>query len=136
MSEQVTSRYRPLVTQLARQLIEEYKCTTASEKGLVSMIAGAYGRWLELSSNFQSVAGIEYLSHEKAHWYTMMGKEVDRAFKQYQSGLLTLQTLKNPLAGASIRANNAYIGQNQQFNTAVQQPVTTAEGNPDGTTKQ
>lgn len=121
ITEQVKPRYRPLVTQLARQLISDYGCETDGEKALAGMAAGAFGRWLELSSEFQSIGDFSFLSHERAHWYSMLSKEVDRAFKQYQQGLNALQVLKNPLAGANIRANNAYIGQNQQFNTVPQQ---------------
>ncbi len=107
---------RTLIIEFADQLVDEYRCQTASEKSLVHMIAGAYGRVLEYSKLLNNCQRLDYLSHEKNGYYSLLSKELDRANRQYLAALMTLKQIKTPEIKVSVRANTAFIAQNQQLN--------------------
>lgn len=46
----------------------------------------------------------------------MMVKALEREQRMYLNTLQTLQALKSPPINISVKANNAFIAQNQQFN--------------------
>lgn len=118
LAEGVDERYRPLVIDMCNQLTKEYDCKTVSEKALVHMIVGAYARFLEYSRLFNNNQRAEFLSEVKNGYYTMLAKDVDRAYRQYQSSLLTLRQLKTPTMEVTIKAKTAFVSQNQQINVS------------------
>ncbi len=123
LAETASEKYRPLAIDYARKLSKEYNCTTPSEKGLVELIAGSYIRYIEYSKAFNNAMRLDYLSNEKTGYYTMLSKEIDKAYRQYLNGLSMLRQIKNPPPEWNIKANNAYIAQNQQVNTVKQPEV-------------
>lgn len=122
LAETSSTKYRPLAIDYARKLSKEYNCTSPSEKGLVELITGAYIRYIEYSGAFNNAMRLDYLSHEKNAYYTMLSKEVDKAHRQYLTGLATLQQIKNPPPEWKINAKTAFISQNQQINAVNQTP--------------
>lgn len=115
IAETVTNN-RTLIIEFANQLVSEYGCTTASEKSLVHVVAGAYGRVLEYSKLFNNCQRVDYLSHVKNEYYSMLSKELDRAERHYLAAMNTLIQMKKPVMNVKINANTAFVGQNQQFN--------------------
>jgi hypothetical protein len=115
-SECIGEHYRPFVIQFARDLVQEYGCKTMSEKALAELAAASYGRVLEYSQVFNSCLRIEYLSSEKNNYYSMIGKEVDRANRQFITSLNLLKQIKSPNIQVSVKTNAAFISQNQQIN--------------------
>lgn len=124
ITETVGERYRPLVISVARQLTEEYKCETPSEKALVEVAAGAYVRIIEYSRRLHNSIGTEYLSSEKNGYYSLMSKEVDRATRHFQSALTTLKHMKTPPMSVKVTTQTAFLAQNQQINAATQENPT------------
>jgi hypothetical protein len=59
---------------------------------------------------------MEYLSNEKNGYYSMISKEIEKQSRLYMNSMMTLRALKTPFGNVSIRAKNAFIGENQQFN--------------------
>lgn len=116
IAETVTNN-RTLIIEFANQLVSEYGCTTASEKSLVHVVAGAYGRVLEYSKLFNNCQRVDYLSHVKNEYYSMLSKELDRAERHYLAAMNTLIQMKKPVMNVKINANTAFVGQNQQFNS-------------------
>jgi hypothetical protein len=112
----VNEMYRPLVISMSENLLEEFKCTTTHEKALVHMIASAYVRYIQYSSRFMQSQDIDFLSSEKTQYYTMYGKEADRAHRQFTTALTTLRQLKAPTPTITVKAKNAIVAQNQQIN--------------------
>lgn len=115
----VTDEFSPAVAELASQLIRDYNCTTSGETTLAELVASAYGQYLmlcEVLKNSYATRGktVE-LSALLNNYLAQISKEKDRAFKQYRDGLALLNQIKNPIR--PIKANNAYIAENQQFNS-------------------
>ncbi|MCX6781599.1 MAG: hypothetical protein NTW66_00525 [Candidatus Magasanikbacteria bacterium] len=108
---------RPLIIELANQLTEEFGCLTASEKALVHLVAGAYGRIIEYSKLFNNCRRIDDLTKEKIGYYSMISKELDRAERHFVTALVTLRQFKEPALKVNIKTNNAFIAQNQQLNS-------------------
>jgi hypothetical protein len=117
MAETVSEKYRPLVVELARELTIEYKCKTPTEKALVDIAVGAYGRILDYSSKLNNCTRVEFLSSEKNGYFSMLGKELDRAERHFQAALMNLKAIKSP--NFEVNVKTAFMAQNQQFN-AVQ----------------
>jgi len=112
------SKFGALAVSMTKDLIQEYGCTKKSEVGLVHLIVTSYVRYLDLSERHQTVTEMEYLSHEKINYYRAMAQEMDRAHRQYLSGLNALTALKQPPMKVNVRTNNAFVAQNQQVNAA------------------
>lgn len=118
VAEIVSDRYRAFAITFAKQLIEEYQCTTASEKALAQNVAGTYARILETSKTMTISTRLDYLSHDRTAYYGMLSKELDRAQRQFASSLLILKQLKSPNLEVNIKAKNAFVSQNQQVNVS------------------
>lgn len=112
------------VKEFCNQIIEQYNCTTSLEKALAEVIVGAHIRILEISEKLNDVtnadyghyyAGYQYLS-QQTKFYAMLGKELDRAHRQFINALNTLKQLKAPNIEISVKAKNAFVSQNQQIN--------------------
>lgn len=114
ISESVNKEYRPLLISMGRDLHKEFDVQTASEKGLVEIAVGAFGRYLEYSSRLYNLLNVEFLSHEKNGYYCVIAKEVDRAHRQYVTAISTLKQIKSPGFEVNIHAKTALLGQYQQ----------------------
>lgn len=120
LAEAFSERLRPLVIDTARQIESEYNCESASEKMLAEVVAGAYGRVIEYSREFNGSFRNKYLSNEKNQFYGIFSKEVDRAHRQLFSALVMLKQIKTPAIELNVRAKTAFVAQNQQFNATTQ----------------
>ncbi|MFA5047875.1 MAG: hypothetical protein WC516_02415 [Patescibacteria group bacterium] len=113
----ITRNYIPLLFDFSRQLFREYGCLTASEKVLAQVAANAYVRILECSRSMEkSRVGI-YLGGNTAGYYSVIGRELDRANRQFISALTALKQFKSPKLEINVTAKNAFMGNNQQFNS-------------------
>ncbi len=112
----VTTEYQDLAMSFANELMTEYDCRTPSEKALARMAAISYTKALDYSEELRNCRAIEFHSSSKNGYFTMIGKEVERANRQFISALATLRQLKAPSLEINITAKNAFVGQNQQFN--------------------
>ena len=118
MVEAVEVRYRGLVINLRRELIKEYDCKAYSAKALVDMIIGAYARNLSLTKRLINSSGKDYTTVILNNYISAMGKEVDRANRHFITALETLRQMKQPELKVNVKAKNAFIAQNQQFNNS------------------
>jgi len=109
-------RYQTLLLSVVNQLVDEYKCNTASEKMLAETAGWAYCRAIEYGRKLNALTRQEYLSSEKNGYYSMLSKEVDRATRQYIGALQALKTIKQPPLSVTFKADNAFVAQNQQIN--------------------
>ena len=67
---------------------------------------------------------VEYLTHEKNGYYSLISKELDRAHRQYITTLTLLQQIKQPSIKVNVKTKNAYIAENQQINASDLKPTT------------
>jgi len=109
-----------LAIDIKNNLQKEFNCQTYSEKMLVDLVANSYIRELSYSRLMEVRNTPEYLSHEKTGMLNFYSHEVDRAHRQFISGIETLKLMKEPALRVSIRTNNAFVSDKQQFNNNVE----------------
>lgn len=102
--------------EFAEDIAKEYDCKTTMELSLCDLIASSYYWMMKGSQQMQCMYSIEYLSNEKNGYYSMISKEVEKQSRLYMNAMMTLRALKSPFGNVSIRAKNAFIWENQQFN--------------------
>lgn len=113
----VPSDYRPMVFKFVRGLIQEYGLTTPSEIMLAEIATNAQIRVLSVSARLNTFVWDENIpTPAKGMYLSALSKELDRANRTYFSAMTLLKQLKNPPLKVSIKTNNAYVAQNQQFN--------------------
>jgi len=110
------SEYKIMVVEMCKSLVEEYKCQTPSEIMLVHNIVGAYMRILKFSEKFNDTLAMGHTTALLNPFLSIMGKEIDRANRHFITALETLRQIKQPQIKLNVKANNAFVGQNQQFN--------------------
>lgn len=115
-TDTVKKEYKPMVIEIANQFVAEYRCTNPSEKALADLAASAYCRYIQYSSHFQNISNIEWLSSEKNGLYANYSKEVDKAYRQFLTAIMTLKQMKSPISQINVRTNTAFVAQNQQVN--------------------
>ncbi|MBD3245285.1 MAG: hypothetical protein GF335_04840 [Candidatus Moranbacteria bacterium] len=116
LAESIYSSYRGLAIQLKRDIEKEYQCNLSSEKALVDQLVNAYVRKLYYSGIMQSYDTPRYISNEHVGLLNFYSKEIDKAHRQFISGLETLKAMKQPDLKLSIKAKQAYFANNQQVN--------------------
>lgn len=116
LAETVEQRYRPLVIEFARGLVQEYNCQTPSEKALAQVVVGAYARILEYSRSLQACGKTDWFSHERNGFCSMLSKELDRANRHFVTALTTLKQIRTPSLQINVRTRAAFVAQNQQLN--------------------
>jgi hypothetical protein len=104
------------VKELAKQIIKDYGCATGIEKALASDIAHSYIKTLDNSRRLNNEFNCENLTKTRNEYISILSKQTDRAHRQFLSGLMILKQLKAPAIELNIRANTAFVSQNQQIN--------------------
>lgn len=114
----VNEEHRGLALQMKRDLQEEFACKTVSEKMLVDLMVNAYIKKLRYSDKMEH--NQQYIGHKYDSYRGYLSKEIDRAYRQFLSALETLKFMKQPAMKVNIKTNTAFVGENQQFNTKVE----------------
>lgn len=119
LAESVNTKFAAMSIKMTQDLIKEYNCTTTLEKSLVEIIVNAFCRSLNLSAQLTTVLSRDSIGIEQGHinLYSFLGKELDRANREYLTALSTLQQIKSPSIKVNLKAETAIVGQNQQFNS-------------------
>ncbi len=110
--------YHGLAFQMKKDLQQEFNCIKPSEKALVDIIVNAYVRKLTYSNKMER--NQKYLGSEQDGYRNYLSKELDRAHRQFLSALETLKAIQQPAMKVNIKTNTAFVGENQQFNTKVE----------------
>jgi len=113
--ESVSEKSGPLAMEFSKDLYEEYDCKTVSEKALAQVVANAFVRTLEYSNTLKTCRN-NSVNTELIGYYSMISKELDRANRQFTSALTALKQIKTPPIKVHVKANNAFMAKNQQFN--------------------
>lgn len=110
----VTSNQVSYALEMCRELESEFGIKAASEKALVQMAVISYMRYLECSKQFKHIGSVEYLTHEKAYFYSIYSKDIDRSYRQYTTALAMLNQARQKVVSVKINAQTAFIAENQQ----------------------
>jgi len=116
LKESLTENYQELAVGFANQLIEEFDCKTPSEQALAQMAALSHAKALDYSEALRDCRAIEWHSSQKNGFFSMIGKEIDRANRQFIIATMALKQLKAPSVEINVRAKTAFIAKNQQLN--------------------
>jgi hypothetical protein len=113
-----TETYKSFLIEFTTLLAKEYNCSSPSEKALVELTASAYIRSIQytkmLSDNNH---GEQPLTSDRNGFYSFLSKEIDRAQRQFVTGLQMLKQLKSPSIPVTIKTTTAFIAQNLQVNS-------------------
>lgn len=109
-------QYKSFAIDFANKIVLEYQCKTPSEKALAEIISGAYVNYLEYSYLLRNALKDRFLSQERNNYYNVLSKHIEKAHRQYITGLTTLKQLKNPPIEVNVKTKNAFISNNQQIN--------------------
>jgi hypothetical protein len=110
--------YESLAIQMKMDIEKELNCDKIYEKALVDQIVNAYIKSLRYSLMLSVSQDFEFHGNARNGYFFFLSKESDRAFRQFTSGLEMLRSLKQPKMNLklSIKSNNAFVAENQQFN--------------------
>lgn len=106
--------YEKLALEMKRGIEKEFDCQSISEKALVDLAVNAYIRNLRYSWKMNE--NQTYLGQKFDGYRNYLSKEIDRAQRHYISAIETLKCFKQSSLKVSVKTNNAFIGENQQFN--------------------
>lgn len=121
LMETVDNKYRPMAIELRRQLIKDFDCHTYSEKVLIDDIVSGYMRHLRCAKAFNHILSQGAVTDLGSKLLGVMSKEMDRANRQKLASYQTLVSLKRPTLKVHVKAQQAFVAQNQQLNVAQPQ---------------
>ena len=121
LAEVFDERYRGMVMEMSKQIIKEYDCATHAEKMLAEIVVNSFARVLDSSRRLDSELGNAgtVINENRTKYLSVLSKLHDRSNRQFLSAIMTLKQMKAPSIEMNIKANTAFIAQNQQVNTVV-----------------
>lgn len=115
--------YRFLATTRS-DLVREYDCKTPLELMLVDRIVANYWRSMKLDMTLHRLIETEEggysFNDSKMNVIRELSKGLESASRQLNTSILFLKELKQPKLNVKVNTENAFIGQNQQFNVNKQ----------------
>jgi hypothetical protein len=112
MMESFNENNRIPVFEMTNDLIKELNCTTEIEKSLASTVVMSYMRFLDNSRRLNNEYETGQISDLRNKYIDNLSKQIDRAYRQYITSLVTLQQIKAPKLELTVKTKNAFIGQN------------------------
>ena len=104
--------------------VKEYECKTPIELMLADRIVANYWRSMRLDMTLnrlieQEEGGYSF-NDSKIYAISELNKGLESASRQLNTSILLLKELKQPKLNIKVTTENAFIGQNQQFNANQQ----------------
>lgn len=115
LAESIQEEHRTMAINFCDQIVIEYDCKTPSEKALAQVIANAFVRTMEYSNTLETGRN-KTVKLNLIGFYSMIGKELDRANRHFLSSLITLRQMKSPTIKINVTAKTAFVAENQQIN--------------------
>ncbi len=118
----VDETYWGMARELSSQIIKEYSCETHAEKMLAEVVVNAFVQVLKASGKITggSVEPGGSITDSRTKYIAVLSKQLDRANRQFLASLMVLKQLKAPTIEMNIKANTAFVAQNQQINAPQQ----------------
>lgn len=111
--------HKKSVHRVRNDLIREYRAEATSERMVIDAAVNAYFRYLHASriySCFMSKDDSTTYDQVKINMMRELGKQSDIAYRQFQMALTMLRQMKQPPINVKITSEQAFVGQNMQFN--------------------
>ena len=117
-------RYHKFLATTRGMLVKEYNCKTSIELMLADRIVANYWRSMKLDMTLNRLIETEEGGHSfndsKMNIIRELSKGLESASRQLNTSILFLKELKQPKLNVKVNTENAFIGQNQQFNVNKQ----------------
>lgn len=102
-------------------LIKEYDANSPTQKMTIDLAVNAYFRALRLAKTYIRLITTEgngiVLDHLKIAGISQIRRQIDAAFQQYFMAISFLKDFNRPPVNVKLHAKQAFVGQNQQFNS-------------------
>jgi len=109
--------YKTFAVHMLRQLQKDYNCSMISERATAELATISYVRILDLQRRMNNSLDRPEKHDVNLLYISILGKELDRANRQYLAAIQTLRMIKQPSLQFNIKADTAVIGQNQLVHT-------------------
>jgi hypothetical protein len=116
LMESFNENYRMLSSEMTNSMIKEFDCSSESEKALVSITVNSYIRCLDNSRRLNNELECQNITPNRNIYIANLSKQLDRANRQFISAMITLKQMKSPQVEMNIKANTAFVSNNQQIN--------------------
>lgn len=117
VADSVPKEFRSFLVSVTKETERDYNCDTAPAKALAQTIALCHVRIICYTKRLNEMLPNEVSPHKsKNGYYELLGKEIERTQRQLNSTTLTLKQLTTQTQPLNVKANTAFIAQNQQFN--------------------
>ena len=117
-------KYHKFLSTTRSNLVKEYDCKTPLELMLVDRIVANYWRSMKLDTTLHRLIETEdggyTFNDSKMNIIRELSKGLESASRQLNTSILLLKELKQPKLNVKVNTENAFIGQNQQFNVNKQ----------------
>jgi len=114
------NKYYKFLATARGMLVKEYDCKTPIELMLADRIVANYWRSMRLDSTLNRLIEKEDSGYTfdnlKINTIRELNKGLESASRQLNTSILLLKELKQPKLNVKVNTENAFIGQNQQFN--------------------
>ena len=118
------SKYYKFLITTRTNFVKEYDCKTPIELILADRIVANYWRSMRLDSTLNRLIEKEDGSYSfddlKINVIRELSKSLESASRQLNTSIILLRELKQPKLNVKVNSENAFIGQNQQFNANKQ----------------
>lgn len=116
IGEAVSPDFRPLIIEMAKRICAEVGKPSTSQIALIHTLVSAYGRVLELSHLVYWWGMQDRLASTNIAYISFLGKELDRATRQFYTGYSLLRHITAPPIQVHVKAKSAFISNEQQLN--------------------
>lgn len=110
-----------MLAELKRSLTEEFEVTTQSEHMILDILIASYHRSIKLekmaNTYMKSEDGNYSMTELRVKIINVLHKGIERSDRQFLEAYGFLNSLKRPIPKIKVVAQNAIVGQNQEFNS-------------------
>jgi len=109
------------IAHMRRQVIADFNCTKPSHKMLADTLISDVVLSARLSQRMNLLLDKTEITDLTVQHIQAIGRELDRSRRRVLAAYQALAAITQPKINVNIRAKNAVIGQNQQFNNNASQ---------------
>jgi len=114
-------KYQKALTTIRTSLVREYNCTAPLELMLIDRIVASYWRAMKSETVFNHLIEKEgggfSFDQLKVNIIKEINKSIELANRHLNANIILLKELKQPKLNVKVNTKNAFVAQNQQFNT-------------------
>ena len=114
LMKSMDEKISPMAFEMLDELKNQYKIETVQDKAYLQLCVSAFCRYQIDMIKYESVSARENLSRTELDHINILLKDVDRAFRQFESAIRYFDSRNKPSINLNIKMGDAFIAQNQQ----------------------